>query len=797
MQTIKNSLLIILLLSVIPLTIYTQAPKYSGQVPKQEIYKILGISVKGNTTAEAGAVIANSGLRTGTEFTVPGDQIRQAIQRLWALRLFEDIQILIDSKVGDGVYLLIKVKEHPRLLRVEFKGNDDLSESDLMKKVTISKGQILTPQEAAKIKNAFKKLYDEEGLLLAEIQPETFVEDSTKPNHVVLRFNIDEGKKVKIKEILITGNQAFSASDIRGEMEDTKEKVWWMFWRSAKFDKSKYEADKSKVEKFYKKNGYLDAEITSDSIWYDETKRRMTIQLNINEGNQFKIRNITWEGSTVYHPSVLSQRLGFTKGDIYDFEKFEKNLRGNENQTDVASLYLDNGYLTFSLEPEEKRISSDSIDINIRVYERNQFRIGRVDLKGNTKTMDKVIRRELYTRPGDFFSRGAIMRSARQLTQLNYFNPEKIKPDYRLFDEKTVNLIYEVEEKSSDNINASVGYSGAFGVTGALGFTINNFDIQQPLRGGAGQILNFEWQFGEGARFRTFSLGFTEPWLFDSPTTFGVSLFDSRQIFYYDLRQTGGSVRFGRRFKFPDDYFRGDWITRFQINDVIDGGGIYLEGKTSQYSITQIISRNSTDNPIFPAIGSSFALSTEISGGPVLPGNVDYHKWSFSGDWYTPMFGSTRFVLYTGSQIGFIDGFKRDTNIPPIEYFFMGGTGLGFVSTTPLRGYEDRSVGPTDELNQIKGGKAMAKYITELRFSVTMNPMPIYILAFAEAGNVYEKLNRIDLLNLKRSYGFGARILIQPIGMVGFDYGYGADDVMPKDGKPDGWRFHFQFGRGF
>ncbi|MBU1298361.1 MAG: outer membrane protein assembly factor BamA [Bacteroidetes bacterium] len=797
MQTITKIFFLIVLFSIIPHTVYSQAPKYSGQAPKQEIYKILGISVEGNTTAEAGAVIANSGLRTGTEITVPGDQIRQAIQRLWALRLFEDIQILIDSKVGDGVYLLIKVKEHPRLLRVEFKGNDDLSESDLMKKVTISKGQILTPQETAKIKNAFKKLYDEEGLLLAEIQPDTFVEDSTKPNHVVLRFNIDEGKKVKIKEILVTGNQAFSASDIRGEMEDTKEKVWWMFWRSAKFDKSKYEADKSKIEKFYKKNGYLDAEITSDSIWYDETKRRMTIQLNINEGNQFKIRNITWEGSTVYHPSVLSQRLGFTKGDIYDFEKFEKNLRGNENQTDVASLYLDNGYLTFSLEPEEKRISSDSIDINIRVYERNQFRIGRVDLKGNTKTMDKVIRRELYTRPGDFFSRAAIMRSARQLTQLNYFNPEKIKPDYRLFDEKTVNLIYEVEEKSSDNINASVGYSGAFGVTGALGFTINNFDIQQPLRGGAGQILNFEWQFGEGARFRTFSLGFTEPWLFDSPTTFGVSLFDSRQIFYYDLRQTGGSVRFGRRFKFPDDYFRGDWITRFQINDVIDGGGIYLEGKTSQYSITQIISRNSTDNPIFPAMGSSFALSTEISGGPVLPGNVDYHKWSFSGDWYTPMFGSTRFVLYTGSQIGFIDGFKRDSNIPPIEYFFMGGTGLGFVSTTPLRGYEDRSVGPTDELNQIKGGKAMAKYVAELRFSVTMNPMPIYILAFAEAGNVYENLNRIDFLNLKRSYGFGARILIQPIGMVGFDYGYGADDVLPKDGKPDGWRFHFQFGRGF
>lgn len=768
-----------------------------AQRQKPEKYTILGISVEGNTTAEAGAIIANSGLKTGTDITIPGDHIRQAIQKLWTLRIFEDIQIAIESKVGDGVYLLISVKEYPRLERVEFVGNDELDEDDLMKKVTISKGQILTPQEILKITNSFKSLYSEKGMLLAEISTEKILEDSTKPNRVVLRFNIDEGKIVKVNEIRVVGTEAFSGSKIKGEMEDTKEKVWWMFWRSAKFDKGKYESDKEKVIKFYRKNGYLDAEILSDSIWYDETKKYMSIQLNINEGKQFKIRDITWEGNTIYPASVLTQRLGFYKGDIYDVERFERNLRQNEEQTDVASLYLDNGYLTFNLDKEEIRIEPDSIDMRIRVFERNQFKIGRVEIRGNTKTQEKVIRRELYTRPGDFFSRGAIMRSARQLVQLNYFNPEKIKPDYRLQDEKTANIIYEVEEKSSDNINASVGYSGAFGVTGALGFTINNFDITEPLKGGAGQILNFEWQFGEGARFRTFSLGFTEPWLFDTPTTFGVNLFDTRQIYVYDLRQTGGSVRFGRRFKFPDDYFRGDWIGRFQLNDVIDGGGLYQEGKTSQISVTQVISRNSTDNPIFPAMGSSFALSTEISGGPLLPGNVDYHKWIFTGDWYTPLFGTNRLVLFTGTSIGLLDGFKINSNIPPIEYFFMGGTGLGFIATTPLRGYDDRTIGPQDENDQVKGGKAMVKYSAELRFSVTMSPMPIYLLAFAEAGNVYENLKAIDFLNLKRSYGFGARIMIQPLGMVGFDYGYGADDVLPRDGKPDGWKFHFQFGRGF
>lgn len=779
------------------LTIIVFSQPVFSQKVKTEIYKILGIYVEGNTTAEASAIIANSGLRIGSELILSSDQIRQAIQRLWALRIFSDIQILVESQVGDGVYLLIKVKEHPRLEKIEIVGNDELSESEINKKISISKGQILSPSEINKIVTGIKSLYTEKSMLLTEVKPELIYVDTVLMNKVILRLNIDEGKVVKVRKIKIQGVQDFSEGKIKRQMDDTKEKVWWMFWRGAKFNRGKYETDKENIIKFYRKNGYLDAEILSDTFWYDESKKYMTIQININEGKQYKIRNISWEGNTIYPASVLTQRLGFFKGDIYDLEKFEKNLRQNEDQTDVASLYMDNGYLTFNLDKQEQIVEPDSVDITIRVFERNQYRIHRVDIKGNTKTQEKVIRRELYTRPGDIFNRAAIMRSARQLLQLNYFNPERIKPDIKIVDDKNVDLVYEVEEKSSDNINASVGYSGAFGVTGALGFTINNFDISAPFTGGAGQVLNFEWQFGEGARFRTFSLGFTEPWLFDRPTSLGVTFFDTRQIYVFDLRQTGASVRIGKRFKFPDDYFRGDWIARVQLYNTIYGGGLYPEGKTNQYSLTQIISRNSTDNPIFPAIGSSFALSTEVSGGPFLPGNVDYHKWNFSGDWYTPLENSLKLVLYTGAQVAFLDGFRKDSQIPPIEYFFMGGTGLGFVSTTPLRGYDDRAIGPQTPDGEVKGGKAMAKYTAELRFSVTMNPMPIYILAFAEAGNVYENLNTINFLSLKRSFGMGARLMIQPIGMVGFDYGYGADDVLPKDGKPDGWRFHFQFGRGF
>ncbi|MBI1806465.1 MAG: outer membrane protein assembly factor BamA [Ignavibacteria bacterium] len=767
-----------------------------------ETYHILGISVDGNNPqsgTESGAIIANSGLKVGDEFTIPGDQIRQAIQRLWALHIFSDIQILIENKLENGVYLAIKVKEYPRLERVEIKGADDVSEDDIRKKVTLAKGQILTPEDINKIVKNVKHLYEEEGHLLAEITPETISEDTGKSNRAVLKLNVVEGPSITIAHVYINGNSALSEGDVKGQMDDIHEKTWWHFWSHPKFEKKKFEADKQKIIKYYRKIGYLDAEISSDSTWYSPDKKKIYVSVNVREGAQYKIRTITWDGNAVYTPEVLNERLQFLPGMVYDEERFEQNLKGNQDQSDVASLYLDNGYLKFNLDPEIQRVGTDSVDIIIHIFERNQFHIGHVEIKGNKKTHENVIRRELFTRPGDYFSRAAIYRSLRQLSQLNYFNPEKLRPDTRLVDDETVDLLYEVEEKSSDNVNASVGYSQAFGVTGALGFTINNFSLSEPFTGGAGQVLNFDWQFGEGSRFRTFSLSFTEPWLYDRPTTLGLSLFDTRQRFVYDLQQTGISLRLGRRLNWPDNYFRADWTVRFQNNDVHDNGGnpLYDVGKSTQFSLTQSISRNSTDSPIFPAQGSNISFSLELSGSPFLPGNVNYHKWLFNADWYVPLFGTNRLVLYSSTSLGYLNGVGSDPKIPPIELFYMGGTGIGYIATTPLRGYEDRSVGPVDSRGQEQGGRVLNKHTMELRLAVTLNPIPIYILSFAEGGNVYKDFSHTDFFDLKRSYGFGARLLIQPIGLIGFDYGYGADDVFPRDGKPDGWRFHFQFGRGF
>jgi len=765
-------------------------------------YKILGISVAGNKYSEAVAIIGNSGLKVGDEITVPGEQTRTAITRLWNLKIFSNVEIEAENFAGDGVYLLIKVEEYPRLEKVEYKGNDEFDDGDLDKKVTITKGQIISPQEINKITKVIKKAYEDEGYLQTEITSELVeADDEFAKGRKILRLTIDEGSDARIRDVVFYGNKFFEEDDLKSQLPDIHEKRWWKFWRTGKLEKKKYEDAKKALISFYKKNGFRDAELLTDSIAIGEDRESMTLKLFLYEGPQYKIRDIKWEGNTVFPAEALEARLGFFPGEVYDMDKFEKNLRGNEDQTDVASLYLDQGYLTVSIEPEEVKVAEDSLDLIIRVRERNQFKISSVEIRGNTKTQERVIRRELYVRPGDYFSRSAIIRSIRQLSVLNYFNPEKIKPDTKFVDDKNVDVVFEVEEKSSDTFNASVGYSGAYGATGALGLTFNNFDIGQPFSGGGGQILNFDWQFGVGGGYRTFSISFREPWVFDNPTSFGFSVYDTKynKYYYENLRLTGGTLSLGRRLKWPDDYFNISWTFRYQEtnSNSTTTNLLYPNGRTSQFSISQTISRNSVNSPLFPTQGSNISLVTEYTGAPILPGTAQYNKHLLSVDWYMPVFNSQRVALYFGAQHGMIFPYKKDSQIPYYETFTMGGTGLGQINTTPLRGYQDGIVKSYDSRGARLFSNIMAKYSAELRFNVALNPIPIYFLAFAEGGNVYQNISKTDIFNLKRSAGLGARLLINPIGLLGFDYGYGYDKVLPSDVSPSGWRFHFQFGRGF
>ncbi|MAT38406.1 MAG: outer membrane protein assembly factor BamA [Ectothiorhodospiraceae bacterium] len=754
----------------------------------------MDISVVGNRTADAATIINNSGLQVGSTIVVPSEQTTKAIKRLWDLRLFSDIEILVERQVDDGVYLVIKVTEYPRLGSIVIRGNDEFDEDDIRGNIGLVRGQVLKPQAYERIRRRIISDYEEEGYLLATIEFEP-LQDSG--NLATLYVDIDEGPEVEVESITFSGNSQLDDDDLEDAMENTGTSSWWAFWSSANFQQEKYEEDKDNIIAKYNEMGFLDAEILSDSIWYSDNREEMHIHIDVHEGNQYFVRNVTFSGNTVYSDSAISERLDFERGDVMNMTRFDQNLRGNEEQNDVFSLYLDNGYLRFFAQGEPERVAPDSVDLEINIIENNQFRIGHVEIRGNTKTHDKVIRRVLYTWPGDYFSRAAIIRSIRELATLNYFNPETIRPEPVQTSDSTVKVIYNVEERSSDTFNASVGYSGTFGATGALGLTFNNFNIAEPLSGGAGQILNFQWQFGEASRFRIFQLSFTEPWLFDTPTSVGFSLYDERQNFTFDLRRTGISLNLGRRFRWPDDFVRGDWFLRYQNLAVIDGGRFYDTGDFTQVSLTQVLSRNSLDSPIFPSRGSRIALTTELSGG-FLPGSVDYHKHNLGIDWFTPLLrlgDMNRLTLYTGAEYGFVKGFTGDSYIPPIEFYFMGGNGLQ-IQTQPLRGYEDRSIGPRENGLEI-GGTIFARYVSELRFALTLSPMPVYVLAFAEAGNVWLNERFLDPFDLKKSAGFGARLLIQGVGLIGFDYGYGFDDVEPQDGEADGWHFHFQFGRGF
>ncbi|MGB5529958.1 MAG: outer membrane protein assembly factor BamA [Ignavibacteriaceae bacterium] len=803
----------------------------------QKSYKILGISVDGNKSADAATIVANSGLKVGAEIQIPGDQTLSAIRQLWTLNIFSDIQILIEREINEGAFLLIKVTEYPRLEKVVIEGNDEIDTEDIEKKITFLRGTVLSPQSIAKLKIRIKDLYAEEGYLNAEIadniynylNADTLDEDITVTwrnekdfsdeydytyesdervysnlisriqDRVLLKLTIEEGDEVIVRKIEFNGNTVFDDGELTGEMDETSESVWWKFWSSAQFKPKDFEKDKQLVVDYYKKNGYRDAEVLSDSLNYSNNKKDLEIAIDLYEGPQYKVRDITFEGNTVYPDFVLTERLDFAKGDIYDYEKFQRNLRGNEAQTDISALYLDNGYLTFNAQAEEKKVASDSIDIHIRIEERNQFRVSHVEIEGNTKTKDKVIRRELYTVPGDYFNRAFLFRSVQQLANLQYFSAEKLYgPDginTKLESDSTVAVIFNVEEKSSDYLNASVGYSGSFGFSGSIGVTLTNFSIAEPFSLGGGQILNFNWQFGFGNIYRTFTIGFTEPWLFDTPTSVGADVFDTRQQYVYDLRQTGGTLRVGRRLKWPDDFFYVQGRFRYQYNNVLEGQNFYQEGVTHQYTLGATFSRRNIDNPIFPSQGSAFTFDMEISGGPFLPGDVDYLKTLFKMEWYKRLFNSNRVAFYTVADFGYIDEIVKGTPIQPFEFFYMGGNGL-VIATVPLRGYEDRSVGPQNVFGQVIGGRVYSKIGAEIRFAVTLEPIPLYLLAFAEAGNVFENFNKTDIFDMKRSVGLGARLLINPIGLIGFDFGYGFDRKIVDGGDPE-WLFHFQFGRGF
>jgi outer membrane protein insertion porin family len=775
-------------------------PELESLEPRQ--YRVLGVRVQGLTTLEERDVLARFPIEVGKTLTVPGPELSDAIKRLWRQRLFSDIKVEIEQQTFEGVFLVVVVREYPVLAEIIFEGNRTFSNEDLLKKVQLVRGATLTDQALESALQRLKRFYEEEGYLLTDIRYEV---KENASGRATVYFYIQESSYVTIERITWKGNKAFDNWSLNWYLEETKENNWWrnIFGRP-RFDRKKFEEDKQKIiNNVYRANGYRDARIISDSVYYSEDRTKLFIDITISEGPRYVIRNVKFEGNTVYPSELLEAVFGIKKGDVYNQKKIEERLRFSQEGGDISSLYLDRGYLAMRPDLEETVVAGDSVDLRIYISEGNPFRIRRVNIKGNTKTKDHVIRRELYTIPGDLFSRENIIRSIRQLAQLNYFDSEKINPDVQpLLQTEEVDITYELIEKQTDTFNASAGFSALLGFTGAIGFTFNNFSLQDITRGdaytplphGDGQRLDLQWQFGR-FNFNVLSLSFSEPWAFGTPTTLGFSIFDQRQNFGFEFQQTGASLTIGRRLTWPDDYFRIDYTLRYQLNR---GGFIQIANQPTvadEFSIIQGISRNSLDNPIFARRGSDVSLTAQISGGPFLPGSVDFYKFIFKNQWFTPIVGNLVFMF--NSEFGYLGRFSESDFVFPQNFFFMGGSGISFIPTIPLRGYLDQSIGNFEPGLNIPTGNVYTKFTAEIRYPISLNPQAtVFALLFAEGGNVWRRFGDVNLADLKRSAGIGLRLFLPIIGLVGLDYGFGFDPVISRPGQANqGWNFIFTFGQ--
>ena len=674
-------------------------------------YTLAGISIDGAIFLDHELIIKKSGLQRGEKIAIPSDKISKAVNKLWDQGLFSEVSILKEKTQGNNLFLRIKLQERPRMSRYKFSGVSKSEADQIRDDLDLFSGKIITEALKMNVKNISRNYFIEKGFLKAKSTIST-ESDTLVNNSKILKIDVDKGSRVKINEIIIDGNYFLSDEKIKRLMKETKERKWYRFYKKSKFQNSLFNQDKNAITEKYNEIAHRDAQIISDSI-YDFDENSINVYLKISEGNPYYIRNIKWSGNQKYSSGLLDTILGIKKGDLYNQTSLETKLFMNPNGTDISSIYMDDGYLFFQVTPIEKKIENDSVDLEIKIYEGKQARIKKVNVTGNTKTSDHVILRDMYTHPGDLFSRDAIIRTQRQLAQNGYFDPEKlgVNPMPNPTD-GTVDIEYVVEERPNDQIELSGGW-GNNSLVGTLGLTFNNFSARKlfkkgswsPLPSGDGQRLSIRAQ-SSGYFFQSYNMSFTEPWLGGKkPNSFTVSAYHSLQS--YDrkfitdsldaegnkainpdrrvIKITGVSVGLGKRLKWPDDYFSVYYEAGYQYYDLNNFGNVFSfsEGYVNNPYVLWRISRNSIDQPLYPRSGSSISLSLKTSVYPYSRINdfddhslltdqekykyLQYNKFKFSSSWFTPISKDKKLVVNSRLGFGLLNGWNKNLGVPPFE----------------------------------------------------------------------------------------------------------------------------------
>ncbi len=856
-------------------------------------FEIADIEVKGLETLDKNAFISLSGLKVGDRIRIPSQSTSNAIKKLWKMGIIGNVALYISKVEGDKVYLVLELTERPRLTRIFLKGINKTQESDIKENLDLIKGKIVSDAILKNAELTVKDYFVDKGYLNTEVRIEQ-QKDSIVTSGVLLNIHVDKKSKVRINRIRFDGNQDIPDDKLRSKFKKTNERLrfdvfqdgfrmiknttpknaWNFltktketsfddikeylgesvnvnFFKTSKFIRDEFKEDKNKLISYYNSRGYRDARVISDSI-YDARANEINIDIKVEEGDKYYFGDITWSGNFVRTDEQLNQVLGIKKGDVYDMELIQKKLNFNPNGMDISSLYMDYGYLFFSVNPVEVRIHEDSIDVEMRIYEGEQARINKIIITGNDRTNDHVIRREIRTLPGDLFNRNLLIRTQRELSQLGYFDPEQIgiNPVPNMAD-GTVDIEYSLVERPSDQVELSGGWGGFYGFVGTVGLVFNNFSLRnitnfkawKPLPVGDGQRLSLRVQ-ANGRIYQNYSLTFTEPWLGGkkpNSLTIGANRSVIRNSNFYTRQEYGSMVMntisagLGKRLRWPDDYFTLSntlSYSHYIFDDFTSSGNAQIGFTTGtarnlKYNFT--IARNSVDNPMFPRSGSNISLSVDLTppysifrdpqyyedadiedNDEKLYGWIEYHKWMFDATFHQKLIGNLVFV--GKAHLGFIGTYSDYAPTGPFDRFQMGGSGLSGATNwivgydlIALRGYEDNRVTPPGygrfgldpDIYGLNGGVAYDKFVFELRYPLTMSQAStIYLLGFAEAGNNFHTLKDFDPFDNYRAIGFGARIFMPAFGLLGIDWGYGFD-TLPGETKPSGGQFHFSIGQQF
>jgi outer membrane protein insertion porin family len=837
-----------------------------------------GMTAKGIEGYEDYVLTSLSGLTVGQTINVPGTEITDAVKRYWKHGLFSKVAIAADSIVGNKIYLTIHLAARPRISAINYYGLKKSERQDLESKLGIIRGSQITPNMLDRARILAKKYFDDKGYKNADINI-TQRDDVTGNNEVILDVTVDKKSKMRVRKIIFQGNEQLSDKKIKGGMfkkgafgKINEAGKFKNFFKAKKFTPERYdEAKKALIDK-YNELGFRDASILEDSVWTVDEKH-VNVLVKVEEGQRYYIRNITWVGNTVVTTDWLNAALGMKKGDIYNQKLMRKRL--SEDEDAIGNYYWNNGYLFYNLQPTEVNIVGDSIDLEMRIMEGQQAHISHVRIYGNTRLYEEVVRRELRTKPGDLFSKDAIQRSAREIASMGFFDPEKVNPDIKPnYEDGTVDINWDLEQKSNDQLEFSLGW-GQTGIIGKVGIKLNNFSMRNLFgknkmkRGimpiGDGEQLSLSYQTN-AKYYNSISAGYSTGWFGGKrPNAFSVNAFYSKQTDisstyrnsawmnnyysyaygygsynsgYYDytsmmdddkyIKLFGASIGWGKRLRWPDDYFQLNVqlaYTRYMLRDW--SYFIISNGNCNNINVGISLSRNSTDNQLFPRRGSEFLASVTLTppwskidrkdyaslATSQTYNNdydryqdelqekyrwIEYHKWKFKTRTFTPLTnGQKCLVLMTRVELGLLGHYNKH-KISPFETFYVGGDGMsGYSSgyaeeTIGLRGYENGSLTPYRA-----EGYAYDRFTLELRYPFLLGNTTIYGLGFIEGGNAWHTTGDFNPFDIKRSAGLGVRIFLPMVGLMGIDWAYGFDYPYITSTSKGGSQFHFILGQEF